>query len=69
MRKIQVGCCGFAAAKAKYHKNFAVVEIQQTFYQPPQEKTAEKWRNEAPPDFEFTLKAWQLITHPPQSPT
>jgi uncharacterized protein YecE (DUF72 family) len=28
-----------------------------------------KWREEAPFDFEFTLKAWQLITHPPTSPT
>ncbi len=69
MQEIKVGCCGFAAAREKYYKNFGVVEIQQTFYQPPQEKTAEKWRNEVPSDFEFTLKAWQLITHPPKSPT
>ena len=34
------------------------VEIQKTFYQPPQEKTEEKWRNQAPSDFEFTLRAW-----------
>ncbi|UCC90782.1 MAG: DUF72 domain-containing protein, partial [Dehalococcoidia bacterium] len=27
------------------------------------------WRQQAPSDFEFTLKAWQLITHPPSSPT
>lgn len=32
-------------------------------------KTAEKWRREAPRDFEFTVKAWQLITHPASSPT
>jgi len=69
MQKTKVGCCGFAAAREKYYENFTVVEIQKTFYQPPQEKTAEKWRKEAPADFEFTLKAWQLITHPPKSPT
>lgn len=69
MPKIKVGCCGFSVAREKYYKNFNLVEIQKTFYQPPQEKTAEKWRNETPNDFEFTLKAWQLITHPPQSPT
>jgi len=48
---------------------FSVVEVQQTFYQPPQVKTLERWRAEAPPDFEFTLKAWQLITHEARSPT
>jgi len=45
------------------------VEIQKTFYQPPKPETAQRWREEAPEDFEFTIKAWQLITHPPQSPT
>ncbi|MFQ5895034.1 MAG: DUF72 domain-containing protein, partial [Nitrospinota bacterium] len=28
-----------------------------------------RWREAAPPSFEFALKAWQLITHPPSSPT
>jgi uncharacterized protein YecE (DUF72 family) len=31
--------------------------------------TAQKWRQEAPADFEFSLKAWQEITHLPSSPT
>jgi uncharacterized protein YecE (DUF72 family) len=31
--------------------------------------TLEKWRAEAPDNFEFTLKAWQLITHESTSPT
>jgi uncharacterized protein YecE (DUF72 family) len=66
---IRVGCCGFPKAKKEYYKVFGVVEVQQTFYQPPALKTAEKWREEAPADFEFSLKAWQLITHAPQSPT
>lgn len=48
---------------------FPVAEVQQTFYQPPQLKTLERWRAEVPADFEFTLKAWQLITHAPSSPT
>jgi len=67
--EIKVGCCGFPTAKERYFKNFDVVEIQQTFYQPPEIKTATKWRELAPEDFEFTLKAWQLITHEPKSPT
>jgi uncharacterized protein YecE (DUF72 family) len=48
---------------------FGVVEVQQTFYQPPKVETARRWRQEAPQSFEFTLKAWQLITHEPLSPT
>lgn len=68
--KIKIGCCGFPVNKKEYFKNFGVVEIQQTFYQPPQRlDTIEKWREEAPCDFEYTLKAWQLITHTPSSPT
>jgi uncharacterized protein YecE (DUF72 family) len=66
---MKVGCCGFPRARKVYYDSFQVVEIQQTFYQPPGLKTIEKWRAEAPGDFEFTLKAWQLITHEHKSPT
>ncbi len=53
----------------KYFKAFEVVEVQKTFYKPPTLETAKKWRKEAPNSFEFTIKAWQVITHPPSSPT
>jgi uncharacterized protein YecE (DUF72 family) len=46
-----------------------VVEVQQTFYEPPADTTIRRWRARAPAAFEFTLKAWQLITHEPSSPT
>jgi len=46
-----------------------IVEVNQTFYQVPDLKLAHKWRSEAPADFEFTVKAWQLITHPYGGPT
>ncbi len=39
-RLINVGCCGFAASQKKYFELFDVVEIQQTFYQIPEIKTA-----------------------------
>lgn len=55
--------------KGEYALLFPVVEVQQTFYQPPQIKTLARWREEVPPEFEFTLKAWQLITHEARSPT
>ncbi len=66
---VKVGCCGFRSAMIDYVEHFQVVEVQQTFYQPPQISTLERWRKQAPQDFEFTLKAWQLITHEARSPT
>jgi uncharacterized protein YecE (DUF72 family) len=66
---VKVGCCGFPVKRREYEGRFNLVEVQQTFYQPPRPETLKRWRQEAPPDFEFTLKAWQLITHEPSSPT
>jgi uncharacterized protein YecE (DUF72 family) len=64
-----VGCCGFALAQARYFQAFRLLEVQQTFYQPPRLATLLRWRAAAPQGFEFTMKAWQLITHEPSSPT
>jgi uncharacterized protein YecE (DUF72 family) len=66
---IRIGCCGFPKARSVYFAHFDLVEIQQTFYKLPAVETAQRWREEAPADFTFTLKAWQLITHEPSSPT
>ncbi|GAB4041682.1 DUF72 domain-containing protein [Spirosoma gilvum] len=66
---LRIGTCGFSSSKAEYSQQLACVEIQQTFYQPPQLATLERWRNQVPATFEFTLKAWQLITHQAKSPT
>lgn len=67
--RIRIGCCGFASSRERYYGLFPVVEIQQTFYEPPRPDTARRWREEAPASFEFTLKAWQLVTHEAASPT
>ncbi len=66
---IKVGCCGFPVSMKKYFENLKLVEVQKTFYDPPSLKTVKKWRENAPNDFEFSIKAWQVITHPPNSPT
>lgn len=66
---LRTGCCGFPISLARYAREFGVVEVQQTFYQPPLVRTLEKWRAEVPGEFDFTLKAWQLITHESSSPT
>jgi uncharacterized protein YecE (DUF72 family) len=67
---VKVGCCGFPTNKKEYFKKFSLVEIQSTFYEiPARIETVKKWREEAPRDFEFTLKAFQVITHDSKSPT
>jgi uncharacterized protein YecE (DUF72 family) len=68
-RGLQIGTCGFGVSKKAYAGSFSCVEVQQTFYQPPQLSTLQRWRSEMPVGFEFTLKAWQLITHEAKSPT
>ncbi|MDT5293869.1 MAG: hypothetical protein QOJ76_749 [Acidobacteriota bacterium] len=66
---IKVGCCGFRSSRESYFRVLDVVEVQHTFYQPPQVSTLRRWREEASKGFEFTLKAWQLVTHQSSSPT
>lgn len=66
-RIINIGTCGFPIARRKYFAQFSCIEINITFYQLPGLATARAWRAEAAeanPDFEFIVKAWQLITHP-----
>ena len=66
---MKLGMCGFTIGAAAYFQQFPVVEVQQTFYDPPPIATLAKWRRHAPVDFEFTMKAWQVITHRGESPT
>ena len=69
MRTVKIGLCGFTIAIAEYPRRFPVVEVQQTFYQPPADAVMRRWRAAVPAGFEFTVKAWQLITHTAASPT
>ena len=60
---VKVGLCGFTIGMAEYFETYPVVEIQHTFYEPPPTATMARWRERAGPGFEFTIKAWQVITH------
>ncbi len=72
---IKIGCCGYGNIRGglkKYASVFNVIELQSTFYNLPKIETAKKWLDEAlsvNANFEFTIKAWQGISHPPDSPT
>jgi uncharacterized protein YecE (DUF72 family) len=48
---------------SQYFQNFNIVELNMTFYQYPETKTVEGWRQKAPEHFGFTVKAHQDITH------
>jgi uncharacterized protein YecE (DUF72 family) len=46
-----------------YSKHFDTVELNNTFYRLPGEKTFESWYKRVPKNFIFALKAWRFITH------
>jgi len=60
---IKVGCCGYPVAMGKYYENFPLVELNTTFYRYPKMSTVAKWREKAPVNFEFSVKAHQDISH------
>jgi uncharacterized protein YecE (DUF72 family) len=60
---IKVGCAGFPTSMERYFGNFRLVELNSTFYQYPRMETVEGWREKAPENFEFTVKAHQDISH------
>jgi uncharacterized protein YecE (DUF72 family) len=66
---VRVGLCGWTVAQSSYVRRFPVVEVQHTFYQPPSDAVLARWRTQVPASFEFTIKAWQVVTHESNSPT
>jgi len=66
---VRVGCCGFPVARSRCYRHLDAVEVQKTFYALPREETLRRWKDEAPERFVFTVKAFQVITHPWHSPT
>jgi uncharacterized protein YecE (DUF72 family) len=66
--RIRVGLCGFTMAMEDYARQFPVVEIQHTFYEPPAADVMRRWRA-VTPSLEYTMKVWQLVTHSSSSPT
>ncbi|MEA2090156.1 MAG: DUF72 domain-containing protein, partial [Thermoproteota archaeon] len=74
---VKIGTCGWSRfyqivppseRKGKgglqtYAEHFSVVEINSSFYNLHKVDTYKKWRRETPPNFEFTLKCHQSISH------
>jgi uncharacterized protein YecE (DUF72 family) len=68
-RAVRVGLCGWTISMSSYVQRFPLVEVQHTFYEPPADSLLSRWRSQVSPRFEFTMKAWQLVTHESGSPT
>jgi len=50
---------------AYYAKHFPLVEVDATYYAPPNEQTATLWAQRTPDGFTFNIKAFSLLTgHP-----
>ena len=47
-----------------YSQFFNTVEINSSFYRPPNPGYVDNWVRRTPPDFLFAVKLWQKFTHP-----
>jgi uncharacterized protein YecE (DUF72 family) len=52
-----------------YAKNFGVVEVDSTYYTPPNERNSQAWAERTPEGFTFNVKAFSLLTQHPTKPT
>jgi uncharacterized protein YecE (DUF72 family) len=54
---------------AFYAKQFRVVEVDSTYYTPPNERNSELWSQRTPDGFTFNIKAFSLLTQHPTKPS
>ena len=52
-----------------YAEQFPLVEVDSTYYTPPNERNSELWAARTPPGFRFNVKAFSLLTQHPTRPT
>ena len=54
---------------AYYAAQFPLVEVDSTYYTPPNERNSELWVQRTPPGFTFNIKAFSLLTQHPTRPS
>jgi len=58
-----------SASRLQYYGSlFNTLEVNSSFYKVPLPATFEKWSQEVPDDFKFTVKLWRAITHKKKLP-
>lgn len=78
MKRIRIGCSGWVYKHwrgrfypetlparswfAFYADHFDTVEINNSFYRLPKPETFDTWRDQAPPDFRYAIKANRFLT-------
>jgi len=50
---------------AFYASRFPIVEVDSTYYTPPNERNSELWAARTPPGFTFNIKAYSMLTQHP----
>jgi uncharacterized protein YecE (DUF72 family) len=53
---------------AYYAERFPLVEVDSTYYTPPNERNSVLWAERSPPGFTFNVKAFSLLTQHPTKP-
>ena len=53
---------------AYYASQFPLVEVDATYYSPPNERNSSLWVERTPPEFVFNIKAFSLLTQHPTRP-
>ena len=63
--KYYVGTSGYMISKSLFFKQEVLnsVEINSSFYRIPNSSTVEKWKDESPSNFKFSVKVNRLLTH------
>src|SRR5919202_3022163 len=51
-----------------YASEFPIVEVDATYYSPPNERNSVLWIERTPPQFTFNIKAYSLLTNHPTRP-
>ncbi len=71
MKVVYVGTCGNKVSLDRYAKLFNALEINATFYRFPKEDSVQRWQETFSKrrDFLLSVKAFQGLTHPTNSPT
>ncbi len=54
---------------AFYARQFRLVEVDSTYYTPPNERNSELWSQRTPDGFTFNIKAFSLLTQHPTKPS
>ncbi|MEM0020774.1 MAG: DUF72 domain-containing protein [Fervidicoccaceae archaeon] len=64
-----IGVCGFPKAMASVFLQVDIVELQQTFYDLLSKRRIMSIKKAKPEEKKISMKVWQVVTHPPESPT